>query len=106
MRSARSNTVTRWPALFNWSAAASPAGPEPTTAMRLPVRCAGGRGVIQPSSKARSMIAFSMPLMVTGSALMPRTHDPSHGAGQRRPVNSGKLFVASSRSIAVCHRSW
>ncbi len=106
MRSARSKTVTRWPALFNWSAAASPAGPDPTTAMRLPVRCDGGRGAIQPSSKARSMIAFSMPLMVTGSALMPRTHDPSHGAGHRRPVNSGKLLVASSRSIAVCQRSW
>ncbi len=38
MRSARSNTVTRCPARFNWSAAASPAGPEPTTATRLPVR--------------------------------------------------------------------
>ncbi len=38
MRSARSNTVTECPARFNWSAAASPAGPDPTTATRLPVR--------------------------------------------------------------------
>ena len=38
MRSARSKTVTRWPARFSCSAAASPAGPEPTTATFLPVR--------------------------------------------------------------------
>ena len=63
--------------------------------MRLPVRCAGGRGAIQPSSNARSMIAFSIPLMVTGSLLMPSTHAPSHGAGHSRPVNSGKLLVAT-----------
>ena len=43
MRSARSNTVTQWPARFSWSAAARPAGPEPTTATRLPVRTSGGR---------------------------------------------------------------
>ena len=29
---------------------------------------------------------------------MPSTQAPSHGAGQSRPVNSGKLFVACSRS--------
>ena len=34
-----------------------------------------------------------------------RTHDASHGAGQIRPVNSGKLFVACSMRIASCHRS-
>ena len=44
MRSDFSKTVTRWPALFNWSAAARPAGPEPTTATRLPVRVARRRG--------------------------------------------------------------
>ena len=31
------------PGRLSWSAAASPAGPEPTTATRLPVRTAGGR---------------------------------------------------------------
>jgi len=31
---------------------------------------------------------------------MPTTHAVSHGAGHRRPVNSGKLFVACKRSIA------
>src|SRR3989442_689742 len=51
------------------------------------------------------MIATSMALIVTGSWLMPSTHEPSHGAGQRRPVNSGKLLVACRRSIAARQRS-
>ena len=46
------------------------------------------------------MIATSTFLIVTGSRLMPTTHAVSHGAGHSRPVNSGKLFVACSRSIA------
>ncbi len=46
------------------------------------------------------MIEISTRLMVTGSSLMPSTHAVSHGAGHRVPVNSGKLFVACSRSIA------
>ena len=104
MRSARSKTVTRWPARFSCSAAASPAGPEPTTATFLPVRVAGGSGATQPSSNARSMIVTSTALIVTGSSLMPSTQEPSHGAGQRRPVNSGKLLVACRRSIAS--RQW
>ena len=39
--SARSNTVTAWPAWLSCAAAASPAGPQPTTATRLPVRARG-----------------------------------------------------------------
>jgi len=34
------------------------------------------------------MMVHSMFLMVTGGALMPSTHDPSHGAGQTRPVTA------------------
>ena len=45
-------------------------------------------------------MATSTCLMVTGSALIPSTQAVSHGAGQSRPVNSGKLFVACSRSDA------
>ena len=105
MRSERSKTVTRCPARFSCSAAASPAGPEPTTATFLPVRADGGAGTTQPSSKARSMIVTSTALMVTGSSLIPSTQEPSQGAGQRRPVNSGKLLVAWSRSIASCQCS-
>jgi hypothetical protein len=37
------------------------------------------------------MIEHSMFLIVTGGLLIPRTHEPSHGAGQTRPVNSGKV---------------
>jgi len=30
-------------------------------------------------------------LIVTGGALMPRTHEPSHGAGHTRPVELGEI---------------
>ncbi len=43
--------------------------------------------------------------MVTASSLMASTQAFSHGAGQRVPVNSGKLLVAWSRSMASRHRS-
>ena len=47
----------------------------------------------QPSANPRSAMAFSICLIVTGSLLMPSTQAASHGAGQTRPVNSGKLLV-------------
>src|SRR6201992_608636 len=100
MRSSRSNTVTACPARVSCCAAARPAGPEPTTATVLPVCSSGGSGTTQPSSKALSMISTSICLIVTGSWLIPSTHDDSHGAGHSRPVKSGKLLVACSRSIA------
>ena len=102
-RSERSKTVTRCPARFSCCAAASPAGPLPTTATRFPVRSAGGWATTHPSSKARSAIVISICLMATGSALMPSTQAVSHGAGQTRPVNSGKLLVAWRRWAASCH---
>src|SRR5207245_790431 len=77
-----------------------PAGPEPITATFFPVRAFGGSAVTQPSSQPWSMIAHSMFLIVTGGSLMPSTHEPSHGAGHTRPVNSGKLFVLCSRASA------
>mmetsp|Transcript_5879 Transcript_5879/g.18048 ORF Transcript_5879/g.18048 Transcript_5879/m.18048 type:complete len:317 (+) Transcript_5879:443-1393(+) len=103
MRSERSYTVTVWPILLSWSAAAMPAGPLPTIATERPVRTSGGRGTIQPSSKARSMMLASTLLIETGFSMMPSTHEPSHGAGHTRPVNSGKLFVSSRRSSASRH---
>ena len=51
-------------------------------------------------------MAYSMFLMVTGASIKPATHAPSHGAGQTRPVNSGKLFVWWRRSRACFHWSW
>ena len=53
-----------------------------------------------------SMMETSMVLMVTGGSLMPRTQEPSQGAGQTRPVNSGKLLVSSSRNSASRQRPW
>src|SRR5215471_2857901 len=49
------------------------------------------------------MMADSMVLIVTAGSVMPRTHEPSHGAGQTRPVNSGKLLVLCRRSSASFH---
>ena len=46
------------------------------------------------------MISYSIRSMVTGSELIPSTQEPSQGAGHSRPVNSGKLLVACSRSMA------
>src|SRR4051794_10794703 len=105
MRSLRSNSVTVWPILLSSAAAASPAGPEPTTATRRPVRNGGGSGVTQPSANARSAIDCSICLIVTASSLMSSTQAASHGAGHTRPVNSGKLLVAWRASMASCQRS-
>lgn len=35
--------------------------------------------------------------------MMPKVQEPSHGAGQTRPVNSGKLFVRFSLRKASLH---
>ena len=103
MYSARSNTVTVCPQRFSCCAAASPAGPDPTTATLFPVRLWGGSGLIHPSSQPLSLIAFSMYSMVTGSWLMDSTHAASHGAGHILPVNSGKLFVLCNAASAASH---
>ena len=70
------------------------------------MRYGGATGTIQPSSNARSTIASSMFLIATGSSLMASTQAGSHGAGQMRPVNSGKSLVACSWSIASRQRCW
>ena len=96
--------MTECPARFNCCAAAIPAGPLPTTATVLPVRNSGGSGRIHPSSNALSMMLCSISLIVTGLSLIDSTHASSHGAGQMRPVNSGKLLVFSSVPSASRHR--
>src|ERR1035437_8128174 len=58
MRSFFSNTVTSWPARASCCAAASPAGPLPITATRLPLGAAGGAGTTEPLSQARAVIGF------------------------------------------------
>ena len=69
-----------------------PAGPEPTTATFLPVFFDGFSG-FSPAAMARSAMAHSIDLMVTGFSSMLSVQDASHGAGQTRPVTSGKLLV-------------
>src|SRR5262245_61926764 len=62
------------------------------TAIFLPVlRC--GLSGLRPWAIARSAISHSIVLMVTGFSSMLSVQDASHGAGQTRPVNSGKLLV-------------
>ena len=73
------------------------------TATRLPVRRAGTTGVIHPSRQPRSTIAHSMVLMVTGLSSMLSVQAASQGAGQMRPVNSGKLLVECSVSSAASY---
>ena len=63
-------------------------------------RGAGGCGSIQPSAQPRSTMLHSMVLMVTGLSSMFSVQDASHGAGQMRPVNSGKLLVECSVASA------
>jgi hypothetical protein len=96
-----SKSTTSCPARASCCAHAIPAGPEPTTATRLPVLRSGSCGTTQPSSQPLSMMKCSIDLMPTGSLLMLSVHDASHGAGHTRPVNSGKLFVWCSVSRAV-----
>jgi hypothetical protein len=91
-RSSR-NRCTSWPARASCCAQARPAGPEPTTATFLPVFLRGDFRLDPALSQARSTIAHSMVLMVTGLSSMLSVQDASHGAGQMRPVNSGKLLV-------------
>ncbi len=71
------------------------------TAAVLPERRSGTCGLTSPPSQALSMMETSTFLMVTAGWLMPSTHADSQGAGQRRPVNSGKLLVACRRSCAA-----
>ena len=83
-----------------------PAGPEPITATFLPVFTAATSGFSQPLSQARSTIAHSMVLMVTGLSSMLSVQDASHGAGQMRPVNSGKLLVECRLREASSQLPW
>ena len=75
------------------SSAHKTAGPLPTTATDLPVCFSGTCGSTQPSFQPRSTMAHSIDLIVTGSSTMLSVQAASHGAGQIRPVNSGKLLV-------------
>ena len=55
------------------------------------------------SWQARSTMEYLMFLLVTGESTSPATQLPSQGAGQTRPVNSGKLLVLCSRSMASAY---
>ena len=74
---------------------ARPAGPEPMTATDLPF-WSQGYWYYPAFVKASVNNGTSMFLMVTAGSVIPNTQAPSQGAGQTRPVNSGKLLVLCS----------
>ena len=47
-------------------------------------------------------MAHSIDLMVTGTSMMLSVQEASHGAGQMRPVTSGKLLVEWRLLAASC----
>ena len=67
---------------------------------------AGQLTLIHPISNPLSIMAHSIFLIVTGGALIPKTQAPSQGAGQTRPVNSGKLLVCNRVFRASFQLSW
>ncbi len=73
-------------------------------ATRLPVFTDAGSG-LSPLAMARSAMAHSMVLMVTGLSSRLSVHEASHGAGQTRPVTSGKLLVECRLRAASSQRS-
>jgi hypothetical protein len=74
-------------------------------ATRLRVRFSGMEGSIHFSSQPRSMMVTSLSLIaIAGFGMEPRVQAPSQGAGQTRPVNSGKLFVSRRRRSASSQR--
>ena len=52
------------------------------------------------------MMACSIDLIPTASSFTFKVHAASQGAGQMRPVNSGKLLVLCNTSIAERQSFW
>jgi hypothetical protein len=71
------------------------------TATVFPVRIFGTSGKTQPCSQPWAMIVHSMLSMVTGGAVMPRTHEPSHGAGQPQAVKKADITERQSLPSAM-----
>ena len=80
-----------------------PAGPPPTTAMRLPVSALGSTGSSSSPSCSASLVWSAMKRcswqMVMGSSTSWRRHGPSHGRGHTRPSTPGN--GRSSRSLRM-----
>ena len=101
MRSARSNTVTWWPARFSWSAAARPAGPEPTTATRLPVRD-GRRPRLNPALLERALDDRQLDRLDRHRIVVDAEH--ARALARRRAQPSGPLGKVVGRVQPVARR--
>ena len=74
------------------------------TATFFPVFSDAMMGFTQPFSQALSTMAHSIDLMVTGMSSRFSVQEVSQGAGQTRPVNSGKLLVECRLRAASSQR--
>ena len=100
MRSSFSKTVTSWPRARELLRRGEPRGSRADDGARCPRparRLARGQRRLEHRWRA---MARSTSLMVTGAPSRFSTHEASHGAGQTRPVTSGKLLVACSDRAA------
>ena len=98
MRSARSNTTTSWPARVSCCAAASPDGPEPTTATRLPVltwRDAGRDPALGPGA----IDDLDLDLLDGDRVLVDAEH--ARGFARRRAQPTGELREVVGRVQAL-----
>ena len=111
-RSSRSYTVTSWPARVSCCAAASPAGPEPTTATVLPDDTIACRGRIRSFSHDTSAIASSTRLIATAPPDVRRDRQHARRLARRRAQLPGELrevvggvqAVAGRRPVADPHQ--
>ena len=88
MRSARSNTTTTWPARVSCCAAASPAGPDPTTATLRPV-CTVGHDRLDPALAPRPVDDLDLDLLDGDRVLADAEH--ARGLARRRAQPAGEL---------------
>ena len=102
MRGWRSNTTGCTPLRTRMSAHASPAGPAPTIATRLPVARTCDMSGRQPRLSASSVMYFSIAPIVTAPRPSLSVQAPSHrrSCGQMRPHTSGSELVLCDSSAA------
>ena len=96
-----SNTVTPWPIWIRSPAQASPAGPDPMTAILLPVGGVTEAACLRPRLRSSSATNLSRCPIAMGRPFLPRTHASSHwlSCGQTLPHTAGSAL--SSRMMVA-----
>ena len=85
-----------------------PAGPEPTTATRMPVGGASSGVEAVPCTRSQSATKRSMRPIATGSPRLATTHTTSHcsSCGQTRPQIAGRVLVSLSLTSEPATSPW